>query len=87
MAGRTPRIKLAVLADRVQRRATMSEQHLVHTVSTLDAHKTNVPFDELLRRIAVSLLVMLILATVWYGATELLVLAFKDAWSFGPRYF
>ena len=64
----------------------MSEQNLVQTVSTFDADKTELTFDVMLRRVGVSLLVLLILAVAWYGATELLVLGFRDAWSLGPRY-
>ena len=64
----------------------MSEQHLVHNVSTFDADKTELTFDAMLRRVGVSLLVLLILAAVWFGATELLVVAFRDGWPFVPRY-
>ncbi len=64
----------------------MSEQNLVQTVSTFDAQEIELTFNAVVRGVGVSLLVLLILAAIWFGATELLVLGFKDAWSFGPRY-
>ena len=63
----------------------MSEQHLVHTVSAFDADKTELPFDARLRRVGVALVVLLTLAAVWFAATELLVLALRNGWSFSPR--
>ena len=64
----------------------MSEQQLVQTVKTLDTQRIEHTLHEVVRGVGISLLVLLILASVWYGATELLVLGFKGAWSFGPRY-
>jgi hypothetical protein len=77
---------LAVLADRVRGRAKMTERNLVHTVSTFDASKAELTFDAALRRVGTWLLVLLILAAVWFSATELLVLALRNGWSFGPRF-
>ena len=64
----------------------MSEQNLVQTVSTFDAQEIELTFNAVVRGVGVSLLVLLILAAIWFGATELLVLGLKGAWSFGPRY-